>query len=57
MNAKKTSTKSGRKNQKDVKSDPIPPEETSAEEDLWEDKDFGGLEAPEDFKRQLGCGG
>ncbi len=57
MNAKKTSTKVGSKNQKDIKSDSIPAEDIPAEEDFWEDEDFGGLEAPEDFKRQLGCGG
>ena len=57
MNAKKSTTNGGDQDRKTIKPEPITEEDGQLEEDLWEDEDFGGLQAPEDFKRQLGCGG
>ena len=57
MNAKKSTTSGGDQDRKAVKPEPITKEDGQIEEDLWEEEDFGGLQAPEDFKRQLGCGG
>ena len=47
------------KGQKSKESARVFEKDIQVDEDLLDedDKDFGGLNAPEDFKRQMGCGG